>query len=58
MAEDKNPKDQPAKMEGDKSVAGAHGNPDKSDPLVTGVSHNRTPADEIAPTEGHNNDVD
>lgn len=58
MAEKKNPKDQPPEMEQDKSVAGAHGKPEDDDPLVTGVSHSRKTAEEIAPTEGHNNDVD
>jgi hypothetical protein len=58
MAEEKNPKDQAPKMEKDSSVAGASGNPDANDPHVTGTSHTRKTADEIAPTEGHNNDVD
>ncbi|WP_458792848.1 hypothetical protein [Yoonia sp. MH D7] len=58
MAEDKNPKDQPPKMAKDTSVAGAKGKPDSDDPLVTGVSHTRKTADEIAPTEGYDNDAD
>jgi hypothetical protein len=41
MAEDKNHKDQPPKMEDTTSVPGAHGNPDADDPKVTGVSHTR-----------------
>ncbi len=58
MAEEKNHKDQPPKMDETTSVPGAHGKPEDDDPLVTGVSHSRKTADEIAPTEGHNNDVD
>ncbi len=58
MAEDKNPKDQPPKMEQDKSVEGAHGNPDDEAPKATGVSYSRKTADEIAPTEGTKNDDD
>lgn len=58
MAEDKNHKDQPPKMEYTTSVPGAHGNPDAYDPKVTGVSHTRKAADEIAPTEGPDNDND
>jgi hypothetical protein len=58
MAKDKNHKDQPPKMEDTTSVPGAHGNLDADDPKVTGVSHTRKAADEIAPTEGPDNDND
>ncbi len=45
-----------AAQDGGKGVPGAFGKGDKRDPRATGVSHVRQDVDEIAPTEGRDND--